>query len=366
MQLLDSRIIQPDTLPEPLHSSLRDIVNNITIESNLCICHPDYKPLKLPELAVSHFQKLPENLKNKYLNQQLSNYLYGIYYNNSLKNALANDEEATNLPLQQNLENNTYLGIDLEFYDCLHQSNNGEGYFSANWLVTKEETDGTLTVNQGGLTLYIERDRHLHSKDQTARVGDSVAIKMPKNLVQNGFNMAVGNAGSYRGKDVVRVYFNLSSEGAIAVMDSLTKKLNAISVPFNFKALYNPSDYKRCDSAVLYFDKENYNAVHSVLEIVYREHQSHFQPEVPLFTKFIAPGLALAEEPNHKFSSKDSFGTHRCQIIANALLASKESGDNTPISRMAAIVEQFEQLGLELKRAYLNADSEDIYTPLEI
>lgn len=366
MQLLNSREIQPHTLPEPLHSSLQDIVNNIEIQSNLCISHPDYKPLELPELAVSRFQKLPANLKDKYLNQQLSNYLYGIYYNSSLKSALANDEEEANLPLQQNLENNTYLGVDLEFYDRLHQSNTGEGYFSANWSVIKEETDSTLAVQKGGLTLYVERDRHLNSKDKTATIGDSVAIKLPKNLVQNGFYMAVGNAGSYRGKDIVRVYFNLSSEGAIAVMVNLTKELNAISLPFNFKTLYNPSDYKRCDSAVLYFDKGNYDAVHPVLQKMYREHQSHFQPEVPLFTKFIAPGLAIAEEPDHKFAEKESFGTNRCQIVANGLLEAWHQDDDSPEGRWECILKQFSLLEIELQRPYLNAHSEDIYKTLQL
>lgn len=336
MQLLDSSKVQLDALPEPLNSSFKDIVNNIEIEqSNLCISHPEYKPLELPELAVSRFKKLPENLKNKYLNQQLSNYLYGIYYNSSLKNILANDQESKNLPPKQNLENNTYLGVDLEFYERLHQSNRGEGYFSANWSVIKEETDSTLTVSKGGLKLYIERDRHLSDQEQSATIGDTVAIKLPKNLVQNGFYMAVGNAGSYRGSNIVRVYFNLSSEGAIAVMSSLTKELNAISIPFNFKALYNPSDYKRCDSAVLYFDKNNYHAVHSILEQVYREHQSHFQPEIPLFTKYLASGLAIAEEPDQKFAEKESFGTNRCQIIANGLLEACYRDDDSPEGSLA-------------------------------
>jgi hypothetical protein len=367
MQLLDSREIQLGILPEPLHSSLQDIVNNIKIQSNFCISHPDYKPLELPELVVSRFQQLPLDLQHKYLNQQLCHFLYGIYYNSSLKSVLAPDAESTDLVLHQNLENNTYLGVDLAFYEGLHQSNRGEGYFSPNWLVTKEESDGTLAVNKGGLTLYLDRGaRHLHPKDLAATVGDLVAIKLPKNLVQNGFYMAVSNAGSYSGKDTVRIYFNLTSEGAVVVMESLTAELNAIPIAFNFKALYNPSDYGRYDSAVLYFDKSNYNAVHSVLEKVYKQHHSYFQPEVPLFTKSLAPGLAIAEEPDHKFVEKESFGTHRCQIVANGLLKAWHQDDESPEGRMTSILQQFALLEIELQRPYLNAKSEDIYIPLKL
>lgn len=89
-------------------------------------------------------------------------------------------------------------------------------------------------------------------------------MKMPPNLLQNGFYMAVGNAGPQgRGSqrqsgdpDNVRIYFHFSSAGAIAVMELLTQALNQLFVPFSFKVLYNPSDYKRYDSGVLYFDKK--------------------------------------------------------------------------------------------------------------
>ncbi|OUL37304.1 hypothetical protein BV372_02595 [Nostoc sp. T09] len=366
MQLLDSLPMQLATIPESLQNSLQDIVNKIQIESRFCISHPDYKPVEVPAETLSRFQQLPSDVQDKYLNAQLSNFLYGIYYNGSLKRALALDGETTNLAVNQNLENNTFLGVDVVFYNRLHQSNKGEGYFSPNWLVVKEESDGALAVHKGGLTLHIERSKHLRSQDESITVGNPVAIKLPKNLVQNGFYMAVSNAGSYSGEDIVRVYFNLTTDGAVAVMESLTTQLNAIDLPFNFKALYNPSDYGRYDSAVLYFDKNNYEAVHPILERVYAEHQSHFLPEVPLFTKLIAPGLAIAEEPDQKFGEKESFGMNRCQIVANGLIEAWQQEDDSPEGRMASILAQFSLMEIDLQRPYLNAKSKDIYPALEL
>ncbi|MBD2448159.1 hypothetical protein H6G76_13480 [Nostoc sp. FACHB-152] len=366
MQILDPQPIQLTAIPEPLQYSLQDIVNKIQIESKFCISHPDYKPIELPSEAISRFQQLPSDIQNKYLNTQLYSFLYGIYYNGSLKRVLALDEETTNLAVNQNLENNTFLGVDLVFYNRLHESNKGEGYFSPDWLVVREEPDGALAVHQGGLTLHIERNKHLQPYDQSVTVGNSVAIKLPKNLVQNGFYMAVSNAGSYSGEDIVRVYFNLTTDGAVAVMESLTTQLNAINLPFDFKALYNPSDYERHDSAVLYFGKNSYEVVHPILERVYTEHQYHFQAEVPLFTKFIAPGLAIAEEPDQKFGEKESFGTNRCQIVANGLIEAWEQEDNSPEGRMASILQQFSLREIDLQRPYLNAKSEDIYKKIKL
>ncbi|QIR36471.1 hypothetical protein HCG51_06700 [Tolypothrix sp. PCC 7910] len=366
MQLLDPQPIQLATIPEALHNSLQDIVNQIQIESRFCIRHPDYKPLEVPSETLPRFQQLPSDVQNKYLNAQLSNFLYGIYYNGSLKSALALDGETANLAVNQNLENNTFLGVDMVFYNRLHDSNKGEGYFSPDWLVVKEESDGAFAVHKGGLTLHIDRTKHLRSPDEVVAVGNQVAIKLPKNLVQNGFYMAVSNAGSYSGENIVRVYFNLTTDGAVAVMESLTTQLNAINLPFNFKALYNPSDYGRYDSAVLYFDKNNYADVHPVLERVYAEHQSHFLPDVPLFTKLIAPGLAIAEEPNQKFGEKESFGMNRCQIVANGLIEAWQQDDDSPEGRLASIFAQFSLLEIDLQRPYLNAKSEDIYPALKL
>jgi hypothetical protein len=373
MQLLDSlQIQQPPASSERVLNSLQDIANHVQIQSNFCISHPDYKPLELSEEVVARFVRLPLELQNKYMNLRLRHFLYGIYYNGFLRKTLAKEADSPSLDVNQNLENNSYLGVDWAFYERLHESNAGEGYFDPGWRVLRQESDGTLAVIKKDLTLYIERDRHLLPDEKSAAVGDVVAIKKPRNLVQNGFYMAVGNASkqgranSGGNSETVRIYFNLSPEGAIAVMGAITRQLNEIAIPFSFKALYNPSEYERYDSAVLYFDKHNYEVVRQVVQSIYAQEQPHFRREVPLFTKLLAPGLALAEEPDQKFGTKESFGTNRCQIIANGLLDAWQNGDDAPEGRLKSILQNFSLLRIDLRRTYLNAKSEDIYTTLDL
>jgi hypothetical protein len=321
--------------------------------------------LDIPAEIVARFQRTPLKLQNKFLSLQLQSFLYGIYYNGSLQANLATDADSAELALLQNLENNTFLGVDLEFYDRIHNSNLGEGYFDPGWSVLRQESNGSLAVIKGGLTLHIERDLHLQPAEQSASVGNLVAVRMPRNLVQNGFYTAVSDVGSDTYPQTVRVYFNLTPEGAIAVMESLTRELNQIKIPFTFKVLYNPSDYGRYDSGVLYFKKSNYQAIRQVLRNVYEENQSHFRAEIPLFTKLLASGIALAEEPDFKFAKFESFGMNRCQIVANGLLEARNKGDESLQSRMASIYQHFSLLGIDWQHAYLNANSEDIYTPLD-
>ncbi|WP_026100063.1 T3SS effector HopA1 family protein [Fortiea contorta] len=362
MQLLNSLHVQMSNLPESLLISLQDIVHKVEIESYYGIKHPDYQIAELQESVVSRFQKLSPDLQNKYLSLRLRSLLYSIYYNGGMKPTLTDNAETPNLGLNQNLENNTFFGVNLVFYDRLHENNRGKGYWSYGWEVVNKETDGTLSVQRDGLTLHVEQNE---DNLLSTSGGKFVAIKLPKNLVQNGFYMAVADAGmSQQRQKLVRVYFNLVPEGAVAVMDSLTTHLNAIPIAFTFKALYNPSDYGRYDSAVLYFEKNDYELVHPVLGLIYAEHRAHFQEQVPLFTKLIAPGLAIAEEPDTKFNEQESFGTHRCQIVADGLIMAWQQGNNTPDERIAAILQNFASQGITLQRPYLNPNSEDIYTPL--
>jgi hypothetical protein len=373
VQLLDPVQNQKlNKLPNQLQAALKDIVDRIEIQSNFCIYHPNYKPLELAPEAVDRFQKLSSDLQQKYLRLQLQHFLYGVYYNGSLQTALAPDSDSNNLEIHRDLANNTFLGIDLSFYERLHQNNNGVGCFDPDWQVLRHESEDCIVVTKGGLTLHINPDRHLLPDTASPNVGDRIAIRLPKNRVQNGFYMAIGNLGAYnyyaldRQRQIVRVYFNITAEGAVTVMNCLTQQLNEIPLPFSYKTLYDPSSYDRYDSAVLYFDRDDYMAVREALQIIYLENRQHFREEVPLFTKLLAPGLALAEEPDCKFREKESFGTHRCQIIVDGLLETWQQGNDSSEERMSRILKNFSRLGIELERSYLNADSIDIYTPLDL
>ncbi|MDZ8187207.1 MAG: T3SS effector HopA1 family protein [Nostoc sp. ChiSLP02] len=356
---------------QPL-TSLLDIASNIQIEPNFCIYHPHYQPFALPTKVADRFQQTPTDLQQKYLNLLLRNFLYGIYYNGSLQSTLTVNTDSINQTSKYNLEDSSVSEIDWNFYKQLHDSNRGVGYFDSEWQVLRQEPDGTMAVTKGGLTLHIEPDCHLQSNKKSTKVGDMVAIWMPKNRLQNGFYMAVSNVRQKQqsnpdsGLGAGRIYFNLTPTGAIALMDSLTLQLNAASIPFNFQVLHNPCAYGRYDSGLLYFELHDYPAIHNILQTVYCENQFHFQPEIPLFTKFLAPGLGLAEEPTQKFAAQESFGVNRCQIVANALLEAWQKGKNAMEERMKAIDQHFKRHAIDLQRPYLNPNSQDVYLPLKL
>jgi hypothetical protein len=358
-----------DSLTNPLLNSLLDIASNIEIKSNFCIYHPHYQPFALPAKVAERFRQNSADLQHKYLNLLLRNFLYGIYYNGSLQRSL--NITTANCLRNENLETNSILDVDWEFYEQLQTHNHGQGYFDPNWEVLTREPDGSMAVTKGGLTLYVEPDCHLKPSKKSPTVGELVAIWMPKNRLQKGCYLAVSNVGQEKQGNpdadlgIGRIYFNFTASGAIACMDGLTEQLNAANIPFTFQVLYNPLGYGRYDSGILYFERQDYPALHKILQAVYRENQSHFQGEIPLFTKFLAPGLGLAEEPTQKFAAQESFGMNRCQIVANALLEAWSKGKNAMEERMRVIDQHFSQHLIDLQRPYLNPSSEDIYQPLQ-
>ncbi|MBE9256107.1 T3SS effector HopA1 family protein [Dolichospermum sp. LEGE 00246] len=348
-------------------NSLFDIANNIQIEPNFCIYHPNYQPFALPTNIANRFQQNSPSLKQKYLNILLRNFLYGIYYNGSLQTVLATN---SNCQSQIHFLENNSLGVDEEFYEQLHHRNHGTGYYEPNWQILRIEPDGSMAVNKDGLTLYIEPECHLQPQKKSPKVGELIAIWMPKNRLQNGCYVAVSNTAienqAPQNTDLGggRIYFHVRSSGAIVLMDSLTKALNNVAIAFSFQVLYNPAAYQRYDAGVLHFNRQDYPTIRNILQDIYQKHQAYFQPEIPLFTKFLAPGLGLAEEPNQKFAPQESFGMNRCQIIANALLESWQRGKNALEERIELINQHFARNLIDVQHPYLNPASEDIYQPL--
>jgi hypothetical protein len=356
------------TLPEELRSTLEDIVGNVQIQSHFCISHPQYAPLKLPDEVAAKLAKLPIATQHKYLRLQLRSFLQGIYYQGNFKTILATDTSSSDRSYSSTLENNHTIGFDTELFYKLHKSNCGEGYFDRGWRVVGEEGKTILFAHKNDLTLKIDRDCYLQPSERFATIGDVIAVKMPRNLVEQGFYIAVGNGGSaYADNEcqTVNVYFNLSSEGAVAITKSLTQQLNEREVPFTFKVLYDLDDYGRYDSGILNFERDRYFTIKQILQTIYAENKSFFGKDIPFLTKWLAPGLGLAEEPDNREAPQDSFGKNRYQIFANALLESWQQNNNSPEERIESIVQHFSSVGIDLKLPYLSTNSQDIYIPLD-
>jgi hypothetical protein len=353
-------------LSSRLQTTLRDIVEHVQFDSNFRITHPDYAPLELPPEVLQRLQPLPFEVKQQYLSIQLRNFLHGTYWKGNHQ-SFSHDSIS-----QGSGENDAVNPTNLPFYKKLHSGNCGSGYFDDGWTVLGEANNGVIAVQKQNLTLYIHRHQHLRSPNQAISVGESIEICLPPNRVEAGLYIAIGNAGlAYLSSEqhpqlLVHLYCNLPCDGIVAVMQDLTQQLNDMHIPFLFRAPYLESDYDRYDTGILTIPKCNYITIQKMLLAVYTKHQIHFQPNIPLCTKELASGLALAEESNHQFklSSQDTFGVRLCQILANGLMESSERDVDSPSTRLNYIVKHCTNAEIDLTKPHLQAGSTDIFLPL--
>lgn len=153
----------------------------------------------------------------------------------------------------------------------------------------------------------------------------------------------------WRSRHMVRLYWNLRADGAVPFVAAATRALNAAGAAFRLKVLHDPAAFTRCDAAVVYLARDDYPALSTLLLGLHAELAAYLSPRVPVFTATLAPGLGFAEDPG----TGESFGEHRCALMAEALVTAAETG----APPLEAIGKRFARAGLDLDAPHLGPAS---------
>jgi hypothetical protein len=151
----------------------------------------------------------------------------------------------------------------------------------------------------------------------------------------------------------IRFYWNLAPQGAAAFLREIGTRLERRRIPFQAKVPVDPARYARTDCGVLYLNDEEVEAARDALLATYQALRENLRPAVPLFTRQIAPGLGFAESP----PTRESFGMHRCGLIAEGLLWAEQRGVREPEARLAILRDRLTAYGLDPDRLELNPTS---------
>jgi hypothetical protein len=247
------------------------------------------------------------------------------------------------------------------FTHALSSANAGQGAREPGWTVVGEDA-GALVVTRDGLTLWVAPAEISPADGVSITPGAPVGVLMPKELLRlsPGFYMALGDTEFPvdDSEPIVRFYWNLTREGAPALIEVLTRRLNAERLAFRVKVVSDPGQYTRCDAGVLYTLGSNYECVSAIVAEAYNAIAPALKPATPALTKQLAPGLGLAEEPGEKMVS---FGMSRCRLLAEAIASAAERGIRDTSQRLEAVSERFAQEGIDLDTPYLNPGSSDHY-----
>ncbi len=278
---------------------------------------------------------------------QLGTHLYaGFYVSGGAPAALWGEDRVSAVP---------------GFVERLSAANTGAGCWDAGWEVTTIEV-GNALVCKRGLSLLVERESCRQPDDGPIEAGACVQLRLPKELlgISPGYYFALSDREdpSDDHSRQVRLYWNLRADGAAVFLRAATSLLNEAHLFFKLKVLNNASSYVRCDAGVLYVHKEDLAAVSVVLRPVYAEVGRYLKAGVPAFTKPLAPGVGLAEDPGQG----ESFGQNRCRLLAEGLIRAHEQRARSLDARLQIVLDCYAAAGVRLERPYLNAGSADDYT----
>ena len=151
----------------------------------------------------------------------------------------------------------------------------------------------------------------------------------------------------------IRFYWNLKPDGAAIFLYEIGTRLERRRIPFQAKVPVDPNGYARTDCGVLYLNDEEAEAARDAIAATYRLLADSLRPSVPLFTREIAPGLGFAESP----PTRESFGMHRCGLIAEGLLGAEQRGVRELEPRLAILRDRLTTYGLDPDRLERNPTS---------
>jgi hypothetical protein len=250
---------------------------------------------------------------------------------------------------------------DPDLVEALSAANSGAGPWEGGWTLRAEEGEAAV-IESGGLTLTAAAGewRRPDPPDQGVGGGETVDVRYPKELLRlsPGFYMALGDTPLATSAELLRLYWNIGAAGAAAFVRAATRAVNGRGLPARLKVVNDPPMFERCDSAVVYLERSRPDDALRVAEELYAAAQPHLEPRVPALTRAIAPGLGLAEDPG----GGQSFGLHRCGLIADGLLLAHERGAETPDERLETVCERMREEGIDPDAPHLSGGSDDDYS----
>ncbi|MFG5723318.1 T3SS effector HopA1 family protein [Streptomyces murinus] len=282
-----------DADPSPLQPRLREAVDDIHVDASRLIAH------------VGGTQVTADTLSG--LRHALANKLYEVLHAgldtlSGPRPRTLRDEPYEKLLAQAVPHRETVLSVPAT---SVHEA---------------DDEAGQATVVLDGVRTLVPR--HLLSPGPGA---DRVTVRYPcaRPALSAGFFLVDGSTGRPAGEETVRLYVHVRDpRSAPEIWRLLLLRLEARAVPYRAKASSSPLLYPRRDAIVVYLDGGRAGEDTAMDVAAPLADRPGLGSETSLFARRIAPGLALADEPDDPRTGMNhmSFGQHRAHAVAQGLV----------------------------------------------
>jgi hypothetical protein len=252
---------------------------------------------------------------------------------------------------------------DTAFSRRLDEANTGRERWDPGWQIYQFGANGQIFARKGERVRTAMPGAFVSETfpGMAPQIGTNVSLRAPRAAtgVQPGYYLAFGETLEELADQLslVRFYFHCSAESAAPLLDALTSALNRFQVPFQAKAPLVPEAYDRRDALVVYVGARYCHITARIVALVRKT--VPLAPSVPLFTKRLWPGIGVAVEPG----TGESFGSHRCRLVAEGIVDAWREGKEDVPARLRAVATRFAAAGLDLARPYLGPGWIDVFAP---
>ncbi len=249
------------------------------------------------------------------------------------------------------------VDLDPAFVTNLSENNQSSNTIDNGWEIIKNHLNGWLDISKNNTTKTIHYTQ-LANQSKGLDANTFVDLLQPKEDIhrQKTFYYAFSNMAFDMNQQMIRIYWNINSDGAGLLTHEITKKFNHYNIPFIFKCLNHPDLYFRRDAAVLYISDENRSIVNFLLPQLWNCMQSYLESDVPLFSFKYKNGIGIAENPNQH----ESFGMNRMKIVAESLVKNNTNALDTD-ELIQHITIDFLKKGIKLESPHLNKGTKTMY-----
>jgi len=234
------------------------------------------------------------------------------------------------------------------------------GRWDPMWMIQRIDPSGAITVTRQGKSRIVWGGEFWSSVvGKPPQIGAYVSIFVQREsaIMQPAFFFAFGDSLGDQLEElaIVRFYWNAEPDEAPTLLRDLTTGLQRYCVPYRLKVLSVRELYPRPDSMVLFIAERYMRVAATVCADVHARKATMRGRPVPLFSKWLADGLAAAEDP----ANGESFGMSRCRVGAEGLWNAFVHGATEPLAVESIVNQHVRHYGLDPDRPYLNPRSED-------
>jgi class II lanthipeptide synthase len=245
-------------------------------------------------------------------------------------------------------------GAERDLKAALSRSNHSSHSWQPGWVLV-ELGEQSVAVRQDQVLFRAAREG---VRAQTLTPGGACSVWLPSERFRAslGYYTFTGTTEDVRvGGQRARLYWHLTAEAAPRFVAEVSRVLNEHRIPFWAKTIDSPDGYIRADAAVIYLAATDLQAAAEALTDVYGGLRPLMRQPVPMFTKPVDHGLAIACDPHNG----KSFGEAMCGHVAEGLVVAGSEASADAEQRLQAIVDVLASADIDPMHPYLYRSTDE-------